>query len=298
MGYSLLLIMIPSIIIYGLVNSVILALTAMGFSLTFGISGVANFAYGGFYLLSGFLVWMLLNYLKFPYILAIVVTIGVVGFLGFLTYWVILLRVRGIALSEVIATYALGVGILELFRWLGFVTYEFTLPYFKKGMVMIAGVPVDYQRLFIIGIGLALVVFLYFFTHHTRIGLAFRGIAQNERTAISLGIRSDFTAALSLAFGSAMASVAAITILPLGIISINTGYEVLLIAVAVGIVGGLESVPGILVASLILGYAQVITGTYFSPEWMMVVYLAAIVIILSIKPSGLFGKFKELEERV
>ena len=292
------LIMIPSIIIYGLVNSVILALTAMGFSLTFGISGVANFAYGGFYLLSGFLVWMLLNYLKFPYILAIVVTIGVVGFLGFLTYWVILLRVRGIALSEVIATYALGVGILELFRWLGFVTYEFTLPYFKKGMVMIAGVPVDYQRLFIIGIGLALVVFLYFFTHHTRIGLAFRGIAQNERTAISLGIRSDFTAALSLAFGSAMASVAAIVILPLGIISINTGYEVLLIAVAVGIVGGLESVPGILVASLILGYAQVITGTYFSPEWMMVVYLAAIVIILSIKPSGLFGKFKELEERV
>ncbi len=94
-----------------------------------------------------------------------------------------------------------------------------------------------------------------------------------------------------------MASVAAIVILPLGIISINTGYEVLLIAVAVGIVGGLESVPGILVASLILGYAQIITGTYFKPEWMMVVYLAAIVLVLAIKPSGLFGKFKELEER-
>ena len=115
--------MIPSIIIYGLVNSVSLALIAMGFSLTFGISGVANFAYGGFYLLSGFLVWMLLNYLKFPFILAIVATIGVVGLLGFVTYWVILLRVRGIPLSEVIATFALGVGILELFRWLGFVTY-------------------------------------------------------------------------------------------------------------------------------------------------------------------------------
>ncbi len=290
--------MLASIIIYGLVNSVILALISMGFSLTFGISGVANFAYGGFYLLSGFLVWMLLNYLKLPFVLAIVVTIGITGLIGFATYWVILLRVRGIALSEVIATFALGVGILELFRYLGFVTYEFTLPYFKKGMVMIAGVPVDYQRLLIIGIGLAMVFFLYVFTHHTRIGLAFRGIAQNERTAISLGIRSDFTAALSLAFGSAMASIAAIAILPLGIISINTGYEVLLIAVAVGIVGGLESVPGILVASLILGYAQMITGIYLSPEWMAVVYLAAIVIILSIKPSGLFGKFKELEERV
>src|SRR4030067_781187 len=290
--------MLPSIIIYGLVSRFILALTALGFSLTFGISGVANFAYGAFYILSGFLVWMLLNYLKFPFILAIIVTIGIVGLLGFVTYWVILLRVRGIPLSEVIATFALGVGILELFRSLGFVTYDFTLPYLKKGMVVIAGVPLDYQRLSIIGIGLALVLFLYFFTHYTRIGLSFRGIAQNERTAISLGIKSDLTAALSLAFGSAMASVAAIVILPLGIISINTGYEVLLIAVAVGIVGGLESVPGILVASLILGYAQIITRTYFKPEWMMVVYLAAIVIILVIKPSGLFGKFKELEERV
>jgi branched-chain amino acid transport system permease protein len=76
------------------------------------------------------------------------------------------------------------------------------------------------------------------------------------------------------------------------------GYDVLLIAVAVGIVGGLESIPGIIVASLILGYAQIITSMYFSAEWMMVVYLAAIVLVLAIRPSGLFGKFKELEERV
>ena len=290
--------MISYIIIYGLVNSVTLALIAIGFSLTFGISGVANFAYGGFYLLSGYLAWMLLNYLKLPLILAVFLTVGIVAFIGFLTYWVILLRVRGIPLSEVIATFALGVGILELFRWAGFVTYEFTLPIFIKGGIEISGVPLDYQRLFIIGIGLVLVIFLYIFTHHTRIGLSFRGIAQNEHTAISLGIESDWTAALSLSLGSAMAAIAAIAILPLGIISINVGYDVLLIAVAIGIVGGLESVPGILVASLLLGYAQVITGLYLSPEWMMVVYLAAIVIVLAIKPSGLFGKFKQLEERV
>ena len=102
---------------------------------------------------------------------------------------------------------------------------------------------------------------------------------------------------LSLTLGSVMTSIAALTILPLGIISINVGYDVLLIAVAVGIVGGLESVPGIIVASLILGYGQVIAGTYLGAEWMMVVYLAAIVLVLVVRPSGLFGKFK-LEERV
>ena len=290
--------MISYILIYGLVNSVTLALIAIGFSLTFGISGVANFAYGGFYLLSGYLTWMLLNYLHMPLFLAVIITVGATGLIGFLTYWVILLRVRGIPLSEVIATFALGVGILELFRCAGFVTYEFTLPTFVKGGIEIAGVPLDYQRLFIIGIGLALVMFLYFFTPHTSIGLSFRGIAQNEHTAISLGIESDWTAALSLSLGSAMAALAAIENLPLGIISINVGYDVLLIAVAIGIVGGLEIVPGIIVASLLLGYAQVITGLYLSPEWMMVVYLAAIVMVLAIKPSGLFGKFKQLEERV
>ncbi len=290
--------MIASIIVYGLVNSATFALLAMGFSLTFGISGVANFAYGAFYLLSGYLTWGLLKHLGLPLLLAIPVTVVTVGILGFLTYWVILLRVRGIVLSEVIATFALGVGMLEFFRWKGFVTYEFTLPVFLKGMIEVAGVPIDYQRLFIIGVAAALVFFLYLFTHHTRIGLAFRGIAQNERTAISLGIESDWTAALSLAMGSAMAAVAAIVILPLGIISINVGYDVLLIAVAVGIIGGLESVAGILVGSLVLGYAQVITGMYLAPEWTMVVYLAAIVLVLVIKPSGLFGKLKELEERV
>ena len=107
--------MISYIIIYGLVNSVTLALIAIGFSLTFGISGVANFAYGGFYLLSGYLTWMLLNYLKLPLILAVFLTVGIVAFIGFLTYWVILLRVRGIPLSEVIATFGIGLAILELF---------------------------------------------------------------------------------------------------------------------------------------------------------------------------------------
>ncbi|MBW1668726.1 MAG: hypothetical protein JRI79_09505 [Deltaproteobacteria bacterium] len=92
--------MISYILVYGLVNSVTLALIAIGFSLTFGISGVANFAYGAFYLLSGYLTWMLLNYLGLPLPLAIVITVAALALVGFLTYWLILLRVRGIAQNE------------------------------------------------------------------------------------------------------------------------------------------------------------------------------------------------------
>lgn len=290
--------MIATILIYGLVNSVILILTALGFSLTFGLSRVANFAHGGIYLLSGYVTWMLLKRVGLPYPLAILLTILATGLLGALIYRFLLMRVRGIELSEVIATFAAGVAILELFRWLGFVTYEFNLPPFVQGQVQILGVFVDYQRLLIIAVGLALAVLLYLFSHHTRTGLALRGMAQDEYTALTLGIESDWAATLSVALGSSLTAVAAVSILPLGIISINVGYDVLLVALAVAVVGGLESTMGLIISGVILGFSMVITSNYLGPHWMMVVYLVAIVLVLAIRPSGILGQFKEIEERV
>lgn len=290
--------MLVSVLIYGLVNSATLMLVALGFSLIFGLSGVANLAHGGIYLFSGYVTWMLINYLGMPFLLAIPLTIVISGLLGAAIYWVILKRVRGLHLSEVIATLAVGVIILELFRWMGFVTYEFSIPLLIKGGLEIGGVTVDYQRLFIIGIGIILAILLWIFSHHTKMGLALRGMAQDEYTALSIGIDSDWAAALSMALGSSIAALSAIVILPLGIISINMGYEVLIMALAVTVVGGLESITGLVIASLILGFAKTITGTYFDSKWMEVIYLIALVLVLAVKPSGLFGKYKELEERV
>ncbi|MEW6425074.1 MAG: branched-chain amino acid ABC transporter permease [Bacillota bacterium] len=289
---------LASVLIYGLVNGAILMLTSLGFSLTFGLSGVANFAHGGLYLFSGYAAWMLMRYLDVPFLPAVLFSIVIIGFIGALIYRFILVPVRGIVLSEVIVTFAIGVAILEFFRWRGFTTYEFSLPPFVKGSVNILGVSIDYQRLIIIAVGIGLAVLLWAFSHYTKTGLALRGMAQDEYTALSLGIDSDWAALLSMALGSALAAVAALAILPLGLISINTGYDVLLIALAVTVMGGLESTVGLIVASLILGFAVVVTGTYISTHWVEVVYLAAIVIVLAVKPSGLFGKFKELEERV
>ena len=162
----------------------------------------------------------------------------------------------------------------------------------------IGDVIVDYQRLAIVAIGLALAIFLYLFTRFTKTGLAFRGIAQDEETALSLGIHSDWVASLSVAFGSGLAAVAAITILPLGTISVSEGYDVLVNALAVCIVGGLGSTVGVVLASFLIGYAQMITSTYLGSSWVMLVSLVAILVILAVKPSGLFGKQKELEERI
>lgn len=285
-------------LVFGFVNSVVLMLTALGFSLTFGLSGVANFAHGGLYLLSGFLAWMLVHHLKLPFPAAALVTIAAMGALGALIYRVVLRPVRGIVLSEVISTFAVGVAIIELFRWRGFTTYDFSLPVFVSGGVKLFGVDLDSQRVCIVAIGLGLTVLLWAFTRFTKVGLAVRGMSQDEYTALSVGIDSDWAAMLSLALGSALAAVAAMALLPLGIISINTGYDVLLVALAVTVLGGLESTPGMMVGSFVIGYASALTGNYLGPRWNEVVYLAAIVLVLGVKPSGLLGRSKELEERV
>ena len=289
---------IEGVLVFGLIHSLTLALIVMGFSLTYGVSGVPNVAYGAFYILTGYIAWHLINTLGLPHPLAVLLAVIATGVAGAIMYWLVLQRIRGLRLAEIIATLGVGVAILEFLRWAGFVGFHYRLPVFMRGSLEIAGGFVDYQRLFIIGVGLVLVLFLWFFSRHTRVGLSFRAVAQNENTALCFGIKSDWTAMLGVAFGSAMAAIAAITILPLGIMTVETGYLVLTLVLAVAVVGGLGSIKGIIVASLIIGFSQIIAGVLLGPHWKMVVLAAAVVGVLAIKPSGSFGKFKELEERV
>jgi len=285
-------------LVYGIVNSVILALVALGFNLTFGISGIANFAYGALYIFAGFGTWILLNSLGLPLILAIPLMVVITALVGGLIYRFILIRLRGMVISEVIATFGIGLVIVETFRFLGFIDVKYALPVFSDASLLIGRVYLDFQRAFIVAFGIVLTGMLWVFTHHTRTGLAFRGIAQDERTALSYGIDSDRISALAMGFGGGICALAAVIILPLRTISVDAGYDVLLEALAVCIVGGLGSTLGVILASFILGLAQTFSAMYWGPHWMMIVTLAAILAILVIRPSGLLGKQKELEERI
>jgi branched-chain amino acid transport system permease protein len=287
-----------SLLIYGLIQSVILMLYGFGFSLVYGVGGIANFAHGGLYILGGFAAWSFMNYLGLPYAVAAVLSILLLALVGFGLYWGILVRIRGIVLSELVVTFVAGIAILEILAWKGLYGFYYNLPVFVRGDITVGGVTVDYQRLIVLGAGILLALGLRLFVHHTRVGLCFRGIAQDERTALSLGIESDWVGSLSMAFGSALAALAAILILPLGVMEAHIGYEVVIYAVTVAIVGGLESTSGMILACFIIGFGQILVARYVGSSWMVIVPLAAIVFILALRPSGLFGKFKELEERI
>ena len=111
--------MLQSTLIYGFVNSVVLALVALGFNLTFGISGVANFAYGALYILGGLTCWVIFNSLGLPYLVSVVLSVLLTALMGALMYRFVLQRIRGMALSEVIATFGIGLALLELFKYFG-----------------------------------------------------------------------------------------------------------------------------------------------------------------------------------
>ena len=286
------------ILIYGLINSMLLVLMAVGFALAYSVSRVPNFMHGALYVLTGYLAWLFLNRLTLSYIPSVLLSIAAVTVIGWVVYRVAVIRVRGMPVSEIIVTFALSMAVLEFVRWLGLRGATFVLPVFYSKTVTLAGVPVDFQRIAAVIVGFAIVLVLWIFTHYTKVGLGLRGIAQNERAALMLGIDSDRAATLALSLGSALAAVAAITIIPMGNINVATGYDVLVFAIAVCVCGGLGSWTGTILAAFIIGFAQTTVVYLVAPHLSIVVALAAIVLILIFKPSGLFGRQKELEERV
>ena len=286
------------ILIYGVIQSVSLLLMAFGFSLVYGVSRLPNFAHGALYVFSGFVAWALINQLSLPFLVALALAPLVSALFGVLIYQLVLKRVRGMEMSEVIATYAIGLAMLEGLRWAGFRGTSYSLPPMADGVAFLFDVPVDYQRLVVVGFGIGIMAALWVFTHHTKMGLALRGIAQDEQAAMMLGIDSDRTATVALALGSALAGLGAMALLPLGNIVVEEGYKVLIYAIAVCVVGGLGSWGGTVLAAFVLGFSQYATVAYGKAHYQMVVMLLAVILTLVVRPSGLFGQQKRLEERV
>jgi branched-chain amino acid transport system permease protein len=292
------------ILIYGIVNSMIYALVAVGFTLVYGVSRIPNFAHGAIYVLVGFLTWSFVNSMGMNYGLAVLSSLIVSALLGLLIYRFVLIRLRGMPTSEIIASFAVSLIILEGLRlqgiagFKGFIGPFYTLQPFIDGKIQVLGVFVNYQRLTIVLLGAIILGLVYAFTRYSKSGLSLRAIAQDEQAAMMLGINSDRAAMLSLAIGSALAGMAAVLILPLGNLAVEQGYKVLIHALAVCIIGGLGSWAGTILASFVLGFAVIISTSLLGAAWESVVLVGTIICILLFRPSGLMGKQKELEERV
>jgi len=292
------------VIVYGIVNGMIFVLMAVGFSFVYGISRLPNFAHGALYVVTGFITWSFLKSVGLPHWLSVILSLMIVSLAGVAIYQFVMIRVRGMPISEIIVSFAIALAILEGLRlrgiggFKGFIGPGYVLPPFVDGVVETPWIVIDIQRLLIIGVGLILLGFMWLFTHYHKVGLALRAMAQHERAALMLGINSDRMANIALAIGSALAGLAAIVITPLGNVNCESGYSVLTNAIAVCVIGGLGSWVGTVLAALILGLATTILSAIGGTMWNNVLVFGLIIFILIVRPSGLFGQQKELEERV
>ena len=158
------------------------------------------------------------------------------------------------------------------------------------GIIEVFGITMSTQRLLVIGVAFTLIVLLQIFIKKTTLGSTIEAVAQNKEGATLVGINVNRVSALTFAISTGLAAVAACLVAPIFMISPSMGMMVGMKAFVIVILGGLGSIPGAIVGGLILGLIEAIGGGYFSAAYKDVFGFGALVLILAIRPTGLFGK--------
>ena len=274
----------------GLSNGAILALAALGFVLIYKSSAVINFAQGQFLLIGAYVVWALTVDAGLHWSLAVLGAVLVAIVLGLLVERLILRPLVGQPIISVImVTIGLAqvLGALVLIIW-GTTPRAFP-DFIPSDSVDLLGAQVGESRLWAIGlVGIALLAFALFFTR-SRHGIAMRAVADDQQAALAMGISVRRVFALAWALAGVSAVVGGMLLASLvGVSSEISGFGLLVFPVV--ILGGLDSVLGAVVGGAVIGLLTTYTGGYVGGGLETVIPYVALVLILLVKPYGLFGQ--------
>ncbi len=279
------------LLVNGISLGFLYALSALGFVMIFKSSSVLNLAHGELLAIGAFLFLVLCSWAKFPIIVAFALTLIGTFAIGFLVERLFLRPLIGENLIEVIMM-TLGLGImfrgLLLFIFGGDIkVYPDFLPKaltLQWGSVQIPSVNV---AAFIIGI-VFLIIFGFFFKYSSQ-GIYMRSVADNQPAALSLGVHVKRVFALSWAIAFLVAAMSGVVLGILNGISVHDLSAVGLKVFPVVILGGLDSIGGAILGGVIIGLVETFTGGYISTSLREIVPYIVLVVILMVKPYGLFG---------
>jgi branched-chain amino acid transport system permease protein len=279
----------------GLVLGSIYALSALGFTLIFGAARVVNFAYGELLMLGAFFTVTVMTVSGLPFFVALpigMLGIALVSVIMFLAALRPLMRGAYTSLHGELQVILVTLGLLYILREAAVLIWG-TAPRQMEmgisGIVMIGDVVVTYQRLIVIGIMIALVVALYVLLYRTKIGKALRAIAQNREGALAIGLNTDRVIAFVFAVSGAMACAAGSLLGTLYAVEPAMGGAPLLKAFVIVIFGGLGSVPGAIVGGIAIGLVENLAGAYISFAFKDVFTFLLLIVVLLLRPKGLFG---------
>ncbi|CAN7495890.1 branched-chain amino acid ABC transporter permease [Rhizobacter sp. LjRoot28] len=277
-------------VLNGLTLGGIYSLVALGLTLVYGILHVPNFAHGAFYMAGAFFSFHLMTRYNVNYWLAMVGSAAVVAVLSTLAERLVFHPLRHHqGLHPMIA--AIGMMLfLEATAQLiwGADFHRMQSPY--TGLVELGGLTAPAQRLLIIAAAFVMMVVLHLFLKKTVTGSTIIAMAQNRDGASLVGIDANRVAMLTFAISGALAAIAATLYAPINLVYPAMGNLVITKAFVIIILGGMGSVPGAIVGGLIIGFAESFGAFYISSDYKDIIAFVLLVVILSVRPQGLFTK--------
>jgi len=295
----------------GAITAAVLALTAVGLSIVFGIMRVVNVAHGEFFMLGAVIAWWVTSLIgghpAVGFIVALVVTPVIVGGLAVIGDHLILRKINYDPERTIVAT----IGLLYVIQQTTLMTFgpearpveapfntRIALPWFEfteQGFALTWpwGLSTTTYKLAVIVAAVGILLVLWALMTRTRIGLIMRATQLDREMALAHGIPVNKVYALVFGLGAGLAALGAVLIVPIQQAHYLMGGDPLLLSFIVVIIGGLGSVAGTVVAALFIGLSDGIISVFFTPTLAKIIATLAVAFVLVFRPQGMFGKSEQ-----
>jgi branched-chain amino acid transport system permease protein len=264
---------------------------AAGLTLIFGVMDIINVAQGILVVLGAYLSYALSAHLGVDLFLGLVVTVPAMFVIGVLIQWVFISRLaeRERTAMSILATYAVAIiieGVLGLIFGADYVQLN---AWYVNQSIHVLGFYLPYIYVFGFLLAVGMLGALYLMLYRTRFGVSVRASLQDRSAARLVGIEVDRVAAITFGIGVAVTAAGGMVFGATNSFNPNTGYDLISRLLTIVILGGLGSIGGALGAAVLMLVIEDVVSVVWSPIWAPFVFFAVLVVVLSARPSGLFG---------
>ncbi|MEE9299818.1 MAG: branched-chain amino acid ABC transporter permease [Alphaproteobacteria bacterium] len=278
-------------LLIGLINGAFYAVLSLGLAIIFGLLRIINFAHGTQYMLGAFVAWMALHYLGLDYWVALIVSPIVVGLLGMAFERTMLRRLyRFDHLYGLLLTFGIALVVEGLFsNFYGVSGKPYSIPEALGGGTNLGFMFLPNYRAWVVVASLVVCLGTWLVIERTKIGAYLRAGIENPTLVQSFGVNLPLLITLTYGFGAALAAFAGVLAAPIFQVSPLMGSNLIIIVFAVVVIGGMGSILGAILTGFGLGLVEGLTKVFY-PEASNTVIFVIMVLVLLIKPSGLFGR--------
>ncbi|MDP1741392.1 MAG: branched-chain amino acid ABC transporter permease [Polaromonas sp.] len=278
-------------LLLGLVNGAFYAMLSLGLAVIFGLLGIVNFAHGALYMLGAFAAWIMLDKLGINYWMALVLAPLTVGAIGVVIERVFLKHLYKLDhLYGLLLTFGLSLILEGIFRELyGVSGQSYPVPELLSGATNLGFMVLPNYRAWVVLVSLVVCLGTWFLIEKTRLGAYLRAGTENAALVQAFGINVPLMVMLTYGAGAALAALAGVLAAPIIQVNPLMGSNLIIVVFAVVVIGGMGSIMGSILTGLGLGIVEGLTRVFY-PEASSIVVFVIMVIVLMIRPAGLFGK--------